>query len=141
MNAVQEIVFLGASAAFLEIIELIHDINKVESRYKVIALLDDDVALHGKIIEGIKVEGPLSDVKKYPTAKFVFGIGSIKTRALRIEILKRLAIPKERFITLIHPNAKIYPSARIGYGCIIHHGSVVFYASQIKDFAIIALTL
>lgn len=139
MSDVQEIVFLGASTAFLEIIELIRDINRGKPRYKVIALLDDDVSLHGKMLEGVMVEGPLSDVKNYPKAKFVFGIGSMKTRSVRLEILEILDIPRERFVTLIHPKAKIYSSAQIGYGCIIHHGTVVFSESQIGDFTIIAL--
>lgn len=138
MKKIQELVFLGASTAFLEILDIVNDINKNGLRYKVIAILDDNDKLHGTEIEGIKVEGPLSFVEKYPRAKFVFGIGSIKTKSIRMQILNKLNLPAERFVTLIHPNTKIYPNAKIGYGCVIHFGSVIGANTVIEDFTIIA---
>jgi sugar O-acyltransferase (sialic acid O-acetyltransferase NeuD family) len=122
---IQPIVFLGASNAFFEISELIHDINKERKRFEIIAILDDNSELHGTSLEGVPVVGDLKLAADYEDAKFVFGIGSFRTRIVRSEILKRLNLPDERFATLIHPHSKIYPSAEIGAGSIIHFGSVV----------------
>ena len=90
--------------------------------------------MHGTFIDGFKIEGPLSKVADYPEAKFVFGIGSMRTRAIRSEIIHRLGIPIERFVTLIHPHTKIYKSAKIGYRCVIHHGNIVGANTVLGDF-------
>jgi sugar O-acyltransferase (sialic acid O-acetyltransferase NeuD family) len=137
MENIQELIFLGGSTGFLEIIELVNDINKVEEKYKVVAVLDDDVSLHGQEINGIKVSGPLSSASNYPDAKFVFAIGSLATKGARMEIIKKLNLPPERFVTLVHPFTKIYPSAKIGYGCIIHFGSMVGVETVLGDFVMV----
>ena len=137
MEQIQDIVFLGGGTAFLEIKELIDDINENKPTYKVIAILDDNPDLHGTFIGGFRIEGPLSKAADYPDAKFVFGIGSMKTRAIRLEIIHRLGIQIERFVTLIHPHTKIYKSAQIGHGCIIHYGSIVGANVVLGNFNII----
>jgi len=119
------LLFLGASTAFLEIQELIHDINRVEPRHEIVGLLDDDVQLHGTKIDGIPVIGPLEAAVDHPEADLVFAIGSHKTRLIRHRIIDRLGLPEERFVSLVHPGAKVYPSARIGRGSIVHSGVVL----------------
>ena len=83
MAEVKKIVFLGASTAFYEVSEIIHVINLKEKTYELIAILDDNIEMHGKLMRGIKVEGPLSITTNYTDAYFVFGIGSMKTRLIR----------------------------------------------------------
>lgn len=134
----QDIVFLGASTGFLEIMELIEDINRAEPRYRVIALLDDNRELHGKRILGVEVKGGLELASAYQDAAFVFGIGSIETLRVRLNIIERLGIEEHRFVTLIHPSAKLYPSAKIGCGCILHYGCVVGIDSILEPFTIMA---
>jgi len=124
-SAVRPLLFLGASTAFLEIQEIIHDINRVETRHRIVGLLDDDPKLHGTEISGVPVLGPLTAAHDHPEAQLVFGIGSHGTRLIRHTVIDRLAIPEERFVSLVHPAAKVYPSARIGPGCIIHSGVVL----------------
>jgi sugar O-acyltransferase (sialic acid O-acetyltransferase NeuD family) len=119
------LLFLGASTAFLEIQEIIHDINRVETRHRVVGLLDDDPKRHGTTIGGVPVVGPLEAAHDHPDAQLVFGIGSHRTRLVRHLIIDRLAVPEERFVNLVHPAAKVYPSARIGPGCIVHSGVVL----------------
>ena len=133
----QPIVFIGASNAFFEISEIIRDINNVEESYEIIAVLDDNPQLHGGQLDGVPVMGRLDLVHQYPDAQFVFGIGSFKTRLVRNDILKRLNIPDERFVTLIHPSSKIYPSAKIGPGCIVYPGVVICNDVVLDPFSII----
>jgi sugar O-acyltransferase (sialic acid O-acetyltransferase NeuD family) len=139
MIEVKNIVFLGASTAFLEVNEIIESINKVRKTYEVIAILDDNPELHGQIIKGVKVEGPLSKAKSYVETFFVFGIGSMKTRLIRQEIISNLGIDISNFVSIIHPSAIIDKSAKIGYGCIIHPGVCVGNDVFIDSFAIIAV--
>jgi sugar O-acyltransferase (sialic acid O-acetyltransferase NeuD family) len=138
VQTVQEIVFLGGAAGFFEIVELLNDINKVEEKYEVVAILDDDASLYGKELNGVKVVGPLSLAGDYPCAKFVFGIGSIGNYAARMEIVQKTGLAPERFVTLVHPLAKVYPSAKIGHGCIIHFGSMIGVEAVLGDFVIVA---
>jgi len=137
MRKPQPLVFLGASTAFSEISEVVHDINEVEERYEIVAVLDDNKQLHGKKPGNIPVVGGLDLVHQYPEAQFIFGIGSFRTRLVRYDILTRLNLPDERFVTLIHPRAKIYPGAKIGSGCVVHSGVVIGNDVVLEPFSIV----
>ena len=124
-SAPRPLLFLGASTAFLEIQEIIHDINRVEPRHRIVGLLDDDERRHGTEVDGVPVIGPLRAALEHPEADLVFGIGSHRTRMVRHQIIDRLGIADDRFISLVHPTARVYPSARIGPGSIVHSGVVI----------------
>ena len=139
MTSIKEIVILGGSNAFWEISELISDINAVEPQYRIIAVLDDSPNLIGNQLGELKVDGPLDKAKNFSeNVYFVFAIGSFRTRLIRSDIIKRLAIRDERYVTLIHPTAKIFSTSRIGHGCIVHYGTVVFNHTKIESFCVIA---
>jgi sugar O-acyltransferase (sialic acid O-acetyltransferase NeuD family) len=135
----QKLVIIGGSNAYWEIDELIKDINSIKPTYEIVGIYDDNSAIIGKSFNGIVVDGPIEKVKKYDNdVKFIFAIGSFRTRIIRSEILKKLDIPNSRFETLIHPSAKIFSTAKVGDGCIIHYGTVIFNHTQIEDFCVIA---
>jgi acetyltransferase-like isoleucine patch superfamily enzyme len=128
-----ELVFLGATS-FREISEIVRDINKESPRYRMRAILDDNPVIHGNAIESVPIEGPLEMCCEYADAEFVFGIASHRNRMVRADILQRLALPRERFTTLIHPAAKVYSTATIGRGCILFPGAVISCDSIVEDF-------
>lgn len=127
------LVFLGATS-FREHAQIVRDINEQRPTYSIQAILDDNSQLHGATFEGIPVVGPLSAHAEFRDSQFVFGIGSSRARFLRFGILKRLGIPRQRYATLIDPSATIYPSAKIGRGCIIFPGAVVCADAVVEDF-------
>lgn len=138
-RGVQPLVVLGASNAFQEIQELVRDINASRERYEIIGILDDDPELRGRDIGGVSVSGPLEQARGLGgDVRFVFGIGSYRTRILRRGILARVDLPDDRFETLVHPTAKIFSTASLGHGCIIHFGTVVFSGTKVDSFAIIS---
>lgn len=135
----QKLVIIGGSHAFWEISELVNDINKISPTYQIIGVLDDSPSLKGKIYNDLVVEGPVEKARTYDAdVKFVFAIGSHRTRMLRPLILERLAIPEERFVTLIHPSAKIFSTAVVEHGCIVHYGSVIFNHTIVEPFSVIS---
>ena len=136
MGNIRPVVFLGAATGFHEIAEIIYDINRVKKCYELVAILDDNPEKHGKELGGVKISGNLELAHRWKEAFFVFGIGSVQNRMKRHEIIQRLNIPTERFLTLVHPNAKIYPDVKIGAGAIVHSGVVVGNGTEIGDFAI-----
>lgn len=135
----QKLVLIGGGHAFWEISELIEDINKIKETYEIIGILDDNPAIQGLSYNNLIVDGPIEKVKNYPAdVKFIFAIGSFKTRLIRASILDRIAINEERFETLIHPSAKVFSTSRIGHGCIVHYGTVIFNHTIIESFSILA---
>ena len=131
------LLFLGASTAFLEIREIINDINRVAPRHEIIGLLDDDPARHGQVVDGVKVLGPLDIARDHPEADLVFGIGSHGTRLVRHRIVERLGLPDERYVSLVHPLAKVYPSARVGPGSIVHSNVVIANDVRLDGFNVV----
>jgi sugar O-acyltransferase (sialic acid O-acetyltransferase NeuD family) len=131
------LLFLGASTAFFEIQEIIHDINRVEARHEIVGLLDDDPARHGEILDGVPVLGPLEMARSRPDVDLVFGIGSHATRLQRHSIIARLRLPDERFVSLIHPLAKVYPSAVVGPGSIVHSNTVLANDVRLDGFNVV----
>ena len=132
---------LGASS-YYEIYDLVNDINQSllkEDKIEIIGLLDDNKDLKGKNILGAIVLGKLKDYHKFsePDTLFIFGIGSHKNHLLRREIILNLGIENEKFLTLIHPTVKVFSSSKIGYGCIIHFGTIIFNNTVIGRFNII----
>lgn len=136
----KDVIIFGASS-YYELSELIQDINascSKSDRIRVIGLLDDNKSLHGSKILGVEVLGDLLRYKNFPNVDgYVFGIGSHKTHLERRYILERLAIPDEKWISLIHPTAKVFSTASIGQGVIIHFGTIIFNGSKVGDFSII----
>lgn len=135
----KDLVFLGASTAFFELLAIVKAVNRLETRYRVVALLDDDRTTHGRELLGVRVAGGLELVRDYPEAQFVFGIGSLKTRLLRHTVIKRLGLDLCRFEPIVHPGAVIDESAEIGQGCIVHPGAVIGNGAQLKPFSIVAV--
>lgn len=135
----QKLVIIGGSNAYWEIEELINDINSIKPTYQIVGIYDDNETIIGSNFNGIVVNGPIEKVKQYSNdVKFIFAIGSFKTRLIRADILKRLNISTDRFETLVHPSAKIFSTAKVGKGCIIHYGTVIFNHTIIDDFCVIA---
>jgi len=132
----EKIIFIGASNSFKEVYPIIKALNKLRPIYSVEGILDDNEDLKNKFLDGIPIIGTLDKAKQYDGYRFVFGIGSFKTRFQRKEILKRIGLPPERFITLIHPDASIDKSARIGFGAIIHPGVTICHDAVLEDFTI-----
>jgi len=140
MNEITHVVVIGAGFAFKEVSELIDDINSANNNIiEIHEILDDDSTLWGKRINGVLIKGGLDLCDEYDKQfKFVFAIGSHRTQTLRFELTKRLSIPKESYINLVHPSAKIFSDVYLGNGCIVHYGTVIFSGSYLYDFCIIS---
>lgn len=137
----QQLVIVGAGSGYWELLDLVDDINRSDGsrNYKIAGVIDDNPATWGKTLGSANVFGPLESAADFPEeVQFVFGIGSYRTRISRRDLLGRLALPIERFETLIHPSAKIYSTSSVSRGCIIHFGSVIFNHSLVEPFSIIS---
>jgi sugar O-acyltransferase (sialic acid O-acetyltransferase NeuD family) len=85
----------------------------------VLGFVDDNPALHGRIIDGVPVLGSLDVIYDHPDAQVVICTASSQDRASRRRISRRLGLPAERYGTVIHPTASLAPGTIVGAGSIV----------------------
>ncbi len=130
------LIFIGA-AAVRELTELVRDINAAgQGQWDMRGVLDDRPDLVGQRVGGLPVMGALDRAGDHPDAQFVYAIGSHKSRMTRRQILDRVGLPDQRYATLVHPGAKVYSSASVGIGSIIHFGTVIGNDTRMGRFVI-----
>ena len=136
-DQLQKLVFIGIGP-FPEIIDIVLDINKQKKTFEVLGILDDNEAMHHKVLWGYKVLGSLSLAQQFEQdVKFVMGIGAHASRLTRYDIIKKTGLPAERYQTLISPLAKIFSTSSVGHGCIIDPGVMIGCDTVINDFCVI----
>lgn len=115
--------------------KVIQDIVAVNKGMKVSAILDDQFSAW-ETIHSVKAgpvhfaESLLQDDHHY----FIIGIGSNK---IRREIVKRLSLPEDRYISLVHSTAVISSSARIGRGTVVMANAVINADTKIGKHSIV----
>jgi len=103
----------------------------LESGVDVLGFLDEDANKLGKKINGFKVLGNWSYIKKVKkSAHIALGIGDNKARE---KISMKAKKSKIAIISVIHPKSVISKSAKIGEGAVIMPGAVVNASSVLKD--------
>lgn len=103
-------------------------------------ILDPNKELWGKEIFGIKVLGPddeLGDLKKKGIDYFVVGVGSIKDNLKRKEIYEKAIKLSFEPANIIHPNAIISKTSKIGRGSQILAGAILNTESEIGENVLI----
>ncbi len=96
------------------------------------SLVDDDAALHGTEVDGVKVTGALDSVfnRKPETVKLVHGLGN-KARAgnsdlrRRREWFERFKAQGYSFVQVISPKAMVSERAVLQEGCHVMTGAIV----------------
>ncbi|MFL5607956.1 MAG: acetyltransferase [Gemmatimonadaceae bacterium] len=89
---------------------------------RVVALLDDDPAEHGRVVNDIAVMGLPEARRRFPDARFVVGIGDPHHRQRMAE---RIAATGGTFATLLHPRVERSRWIEIGDGTVICAGSIL----------------
>jgi sugar O-acyltransferase (sialic acid O-acetyltransferase NeuD family) len=82
-------------------------------------LLDDDPALHGRVVGGAPVLGPLAAVADHPDAAVVVCVGRPDAYTARRAIVARLDLPADRYATVVHPAASVGSTCTIGPGSVV----------------------
>lgn len=125
-----KIVLIGAgghSKVIKDIIIATHD-------YELYAVLDD--AIHHTSTEGGIIYANPSYLDSTDIKKYLFCI-AIGNNLVRKEIFDRLSIPKEQYVTLVHPSAIVSNSANIGYGTVIMPNAVINADTEIGNHCIV----
>jgi sugar O-acyltransferase (sialic acid O-acetyltransferase NeuD family) len=96
----------------------------LDHTYTFLGFIDDLTLKQGNIREGVTIYSR-SALNLFPEAKLLAVPGSPTTFRQRREIIESLNIPFSRYATVIHPSAKIAPSAKIGLNTLIMAGVVI----------------
>ncbi len=122
----EDIYIIGAGGHGQVVADILMDLGIMPRGF-----LDDNANIE-EVLE-IPVIGPIEVAKKLK-GKFVIAIGNNKKRK---EIVEKLNLPLEKFITVIHPSAIVSKGVKIGYGNMIIGGAVINTGTKIGNHIII----
>ncbi|MDB4948264.1 MAG: epsM [Gemmatimonadetes bacterium] len=133
------IVIYGAGGFAREVLALLRDVNRAaaDPTWDVLGFLDDAPGRRGASVAGLPVLGgvdALSALAAPPHA--VLGVGSPAAK-LRMEAALRGRVAG--FPTLVHPNAVVSSSVRLGRGAVVTAGNILTVDIQVGDFATLNL--
>ena len=119
------LLLVGAGGFARETMELVRAVNRLSPAWEPLGFLDDDLCRHGSEIDGIRILGPCEAVHDHPEALVVACVASPSDPMRRLALVSRLALPPERYATLVHPTAVVPASATIGHGSVLHAMTVL----------------
>lgn len=135
-----QLLIVGASGFGREVAWLVDRINQYEisPKWEILGFIDDNIKIHGEVVNGYSVLGGITILEKYPDAYAVCAIGSSKARRHVIETIKnRYSFVK--FATLIDPSVIKSDRVLIGEGTIICAHSILTVNIEIGQHVIINL--
>ncbi len=113
------------------------DIMQHEGRHEVVGFLDSNPDLHGRLMDGVEVLGPiqrLAGLKEQGVRGAIVAVGHNGTRRSFGEQVQRLG---HELVSAIHPSANIASNVSIGRGVVVAAGALVCAHCQIGDGVIL----
>jgi sugar O-acyltransferase (sialic acid O-acetyltransferase NeuD family) len=113
------LLIIGAGGFAREAAETARAIQAEHGSVRLLGFLDDDRALHGMTVGGAPVLGPVQAVSDHPDALVVVAVGRPDAYTTRRHLVFRLALPVDRYATLVHPGASVGSTCRVGAGTVV----------------------
>jgi len=121
-----EIIIIGAGGHG----EVVLDVIRAAGQHKVIGFLDSDSALHGRLVDGVKVLGPPALADR----PFLVAVGD---NAARKELTALLTARGLAAVTAIHPKAYVGSSAEVRPGTVVCAGAIICTHAQVGTGTIV----
>jgi sugar O-acyltransferase (sialic acid O-acetyltransferase NeuD family) len=102
----------------------IEALDCIGSTYRVVGFVDDTAEKRGIDSNGYSVFDR-DAFMQFPDAYVLAVPGSPASYQSRMETIRSLGIPKERFASVIHPAARVSPLATLGHNVLIMAGVVI----------------
>jgi sugar O-acyltransferase (sialic acid O-acetyltransferase NeuD family) len=116
---VRDLLLVGAGGFARETAEAVRAVNAVDPTWNLLGFLDDRPRLHGTVVTGTRVAGPVDLALERPDALLAICTGRPDNYESRRRIAERLALPDERYATIVHPSVSLSPSSRVGAGSVL----------------------
>lgn len=118
-----KIVVVGAGGFGREVMEIFKDQNKIEKKWDIVGFIDDNPALHNKILNGFLVIGGLEWLNENnEEIGCVVAIGDPKIKKIVVEKLETHQI---KFVNAIHPSVMMSEYVEFGKDVIICAGAIL----------------
>jgi sugar O-acyltransferase (sialic acid O-acetyltransferase NeuD family) len=116
----RDLLIVGAGGFARETAQAVADAVAAGTRnWRLLGHLDDDPALHGRLVDGVPVLGGCELVHELPEAQVVVCVGSARDHTVRARLVRRLGLPAERWATVVHPSASVSGTSELGPGCVL----------------------
>ncbi|MGE5423090.1 MAG: acetyltransferase [Ignavibacteriales bacterium] len=128
------IIIIGAGGLGRETAQLIRDINHREATWDIVGFLDDDIDIHGRVIDGIPVLGGIDYLnnREADNLRLICAIGNTKARR---KITDKTRKYQNKYANIIHPSSNIGYGVKLGQGVVIGAGCVISVNVEIGDHA------
>lgn len=104
---------------------------------RLLGFLDDDAGMHGQMVDGWPVLGPLAWARSHPgPLNVAIGIGQAQTKRQVVDQLRAMG-DHLRFPPVIHPFSSVGPGVELGEGVVIQPGSVLTCNLRVGEFTIV----
>ena len=134
----KDLIIFGASGFGREVAWLVERINEIKPTWNLIGFIDDDESIQERVINGYKVLGKTSDIKRFTDTYIVCAVGSSKVRKKIINNIKAIN-QSIKFGTLIDPSVQMSKYVTVGEGTIICAHTIITVDVVIGDHVIINL--
>jgi sugar O-acyltransferase (sialic acid O-acetyltransferase NeuD family) len=113
------LLIIGGGGLARETAATIDALNRAGAGWDLRGFVDQNPALHGTQIGGRPVLGNLDMVAAHADARILLCTASPSDPASRRRLAAQLALPAERYATVVHPAAQIGTNVRLGPGTIV----------------------
>ena len=129
--ATTKVLVLGAGGNCRDIVDAMLDAGGFEP----LGYLDDDEAKTE--LSGLPVHGPLSSWTEHDGVSFVDGLNGDRLTRRKAALLAGLGIPRDRFVSVVHPTASVSRMATVGVGTVLLQNVTVNSAARIGDHVMV----
>lgn len=127
----KDLIIVGASGFGREIAWYIEDINSVKPKWRLRGFIDDN----SNALEGCPCDYPiLGTIQEWKPLENEVFVCALAFPEIKQKIVESLLARGAKFVTLIHPTARINPHCKIGEGAIISPYSVISSNVTIGQF-------
>ena len=123
MSAPRPLLLLGAAGLAREVLAAVRAVPG--EPWAVLGALDDNPDRHGADLDGVPVLGGSGLVHDHPDAAVALCVASPRRRSVRLDVVRRLGLPPDRWATVVHPTAAVAAGTTLGEGTVLLAGTVV----------------
>jgi sugar O-acyltransferase (sialic acid O-acetyltransferase NeuD family) len=113
------LLIVGGGGLARETAATVAALNRAGTGWDLRGFIDQNPALHGTQISGRPVLGGLDVVAEHPDARILLCTASPSDPGSRLRLAAQLALPAERYATVVHPAAQIGTNVTLGHGTIV----------------------
>lgn len=129
-----DIIIIGAGGMGREAVEVAEDAFGGNPAYRIKGFLSDVLDVLDGFSPGYPLLGSIKDHVVNETERFVLAVGDVPGRR---KIAEDILARGGKFLTLIHPTAKVFRSSTMGQGVIVFPFAYVGANAQVGDFCLI----